>query len=538
MCRNLIGKLIGVVICMRDIVRTDARSVSTRFMKGHVKYMCATLNSLSNRSFSKRLLGVAVLTLAVAAQTLVAQSAQNNGGKTALLVGVSEVCAGANASVPAACTNAISKAGHVPVVICRGTRDEIDRAVSRIDLLLLPGGEDVDPARYGAQPSPALGRVNKTRDEFEEQVLRSAVRHEVPIVGICRGEQRLNVFFGGTLYQDLPSELGKNYTVEHRSGKPERRHSIVIAEGSRLAKVCGTESVTVNSSHHQAAKRLAPGMTDTAWSNDGVVEAIECDWYPAAGVQFHPERLSAVYSEPIWDRFFAGIIDFAGRKPNSAPARRPIGVVVSDSAGLAVLERFLTIDEFDNATGEKKKDGKPDFAGEDFVLLGDFARGPYDGRYAAAGNGDVLAEMVVRDAQFLLGGAGHEPVKALVVAAGNAATAGVERVRAMARPHDAFVTGTASATGENADDSALSAVVECYRSLRQSGLLQPDGGNRAAARVHAFITELRSIPYDMNHVRGRRSGIRIVPLSNGELPLSVKLEAGKTFPACAKELGL
>ena len=152
------------------------------------------------------------------------------------------------------------------------------------------------------------------RDEFEEQVLRSAVRFGIPVLGICRGEQRLNVFFGGMLYQDLPSELAAGYTVEHRKGDSTRRHNIRIAEGSRLAKACGVLSASVNTSHHQAVKKLAPGMKAVAWADDGVIEAIECEWYPAAGIQFHPERLSASGNDPVWERFFRHARSFTGRK--------------------------------------------------------------------------------------------------------------------------------------------------------------------------------------------------------------------------------
>lgn len=262
----------------------------------------------------------ATLVLAFAAFALSADTPVRGG-----LVGIAEVCGKGNPSVPDAVAVSVRKAGFTPVIVCRTAKPEaLDTIVSKLDLLVLPGGEDVEPARYGERPSPALGRVNKVRDEFEEQVLRSAVRFKIPVVGICRGEQRLNVFFGGTLHQDLPSELASGYTVEHRrEGGQERFHKIRIAEGSRLAKACGVLSASVNTSHHQAVKKLAPGMKAVAWADDGVIEAIECDGYPAAAVQFHPERLSASGRDPVWDRFFANLLQFAdgGREKVRAGAR-------------------------------------------------------------------------------------------------------------------------------------------------------------------------------------------------------------------------
>lgn len=234
-----------------------------------------------------------------------------------IVVGISETCPGdGSVRVPGAYAEAVRRSGDVPVIISRTAQPaDLDLIVSRLDLLLLPGGEDVEPRRYGERSEPVLGKVNVVRDQFETDLLRAAVRRKLPIVGICRGAQHLNVFFGGTLYQDLPSALGANYTVEHRSPadyatrRRDHLHAIEILPGSRLASACGTTSATVNSRHHQAVKRLAPGFRVTARAADGVVEAIESDLYPAAGVQFHPENLE---NDPVWTRFYTHLADFAG----------------------------------------------------------------------------------------------------------------------------------------------------------------------------------------------------------------------------------
>lgn len=181
---------------------------------------------------------------------------------------------------------ALRRGGHTPVfVACALDSVALHRLLKEVDVVFLTGGEDVNPVRYGETPSPELGIVNERRDTFEYRVLAEAVRLKKPIFGTCRGEQMINVFFGGTLYQDIPSEIpsaGKHRGVTHR---------VALNRKSRLYKVLGTDSIDTNSYHHQAVKDLAPGFYVTARSEDGVVEAIESKKYPVAAVQFHPELL-------------------------------------------------------------------------------------------------------------------------------------------------------------------------------------------------------------------------------------------------------
>ena len=468
----------------------------------------------------------------------------------ALVVGISETCAtNGNVVANGAYAEAVRKAGDIPVVICRTARPEdLDRVVAGLDLLIATGGEDVNPARYGERPSPQLGRINAARDEFEDQLLRAAVRHELPILGTCRGAQHLNVFFGGTLHQDLPSDLGARYTVEHRTGpdshaaERDRRHPVEIAPGSRLARACGTTAASVNSLHHQAVKGLAPGLAVTAWTPDGVVEAIECAWYPAAGIQFHPECLNAYNADPVWEKFYSNLTVFTGRRPKLPPKSRPIGVFGSDLGGLAVLEKLLTLDVFDNRTGEAGPDGCPDFADEDFVYFADLANGPYE-RYVAAGKADFLRELVVRDAQFVLGSEGHEPSKVVVIACDTATACGLDRVKAMPRPRDADVIGIVNAGAENPhfDDPASGTAVRCYRSLRAAGLLNPSPAKRR--RVSVFVSVGKDGPLAESVKYGRDCGCRdlgtrIVPLAAADVGKDVLESISRTFPACGRELGL
>lgn len=224
-----------------------------------------------------------------------------------LFVGVSEALpAGGDpprVAVNASYVGALAKAGHIPVVVSRfGTDGQFDALVARLDVLVMTGGEDLDPARYGEPASPKLGAVNAKRDSFDFRLLEAARRRRLPVVGICRGCQLLNVAFGGSLWQDLPSEFPAR-NIQHRN----TRHAIDIDGASRLSKVLGTTNIIVNSTHHQAVKDLAPGFRIAAKSPKGVVEAIECDDYPALGVQFHPEKMAFDEDNEAFVRFFRDI---------------------------------------------------------------------------------------------------------------------------------------------------------------------------------------------------------------------------------------
>ena len=209
-------------------------------------------------------------------------------GAAPLVVGIADMCSTSNAvNVQATYVAAVAAAGNTPVVLpATFDRELVARMLAPLDALLLCGGEDVEPRRYGAKPSPRLGKVNLRRDVWEFLLLDEAVKRRLPVFGICRGCQVINVYFGGTLWQDLPSE--RPGEIAHRS---KELHPVRIVQGSRLAKSLRADNLMVNTSHHQAVKDLAPGFRAVAFAPDGVVEAIESDDLPVAGVQFHPERL-------------------------------------------------------------------------------------------------------------------------------------------------------------------------------------------------------------------------------------------------------
>jgi putative glutamine amidotransferase len=190
--------------------------------------------------------------------------------------------------------------------------------------LVLSGGEDVDPSRYGEEPSPALGQVEPLRDAMEFRALECALERGLPVFGICRGLQVLNVHFGGTLYQDIATDRAGEQLV-HEQPQPwgARSHDARIKPDSLLAGILGEERLHINSFHHQAVKHLAPGLRVVARADDGLVEAIEHTEYPwLLGVQWHPERNEAATrdADPDWKlfgAFRAAVERFAG---SGAPA--------------------------------------------------------------------------------------------------------------------------------------------------------------------------------------------------------------------------
>ena len=165
-----------------------------------------------------------------------------------------------------------------------------------LDALVLSGGADVDPARYGRAPHPKLGTVEHERDAFELALVAEARSRALPVLAICRGLQLVNVALGGTLWQDLPSELAPHPQSRTRT---ERAHEVRVTAGGRLAEALGTGSLRVNSFHHQATRDLAPGLVASAHAADGVIEGIESagDWW-LLGVQWHPEEFWAEAQAP------------------------------------------------------------------------------------------------------------------------------------------------------------------------------------------------------------------------------------------------
>lgn len=169
-------------------------------------------------------------------------------------------------------------------------KNEIKEIVSRVDGVMFTGGQDIEPAIYGAQKSGLCGAVSERRDEAEMLIMQEAFRQGKPIFGICRGVQLINAAFGGTLYQDIGDEYGEH--VEHSvvNVYGNKVHSVNIEENTVLYKLLGGKRFDVNSHHHQAVKDVAPGFEVMARSDDGIIEAIRyCGDKFVWGVQWHPE---------------------------------------------------------------------------------------------------------------------------------------------------------------------------------------------------------------------------------------------------------
>lgn len=211
------------------------------------------------------------------------------------IIGVSSVANESSTSAPLTYINSIKRAGGVPLVIPM-TSDtvELARILEVIDGLVMTGGEDIDPLKwFNEEPVRALGKIAPERDEFDITLIRMAVEKGLPVLAICRGEQALNVALGGTLYQDIPSQVDGTF-VKHSQNAPSTygTHTIDIDKNSKLYTILGFESVAVNSFHHQAVKDVAEGFKITARAKDGVVEAIEKEGDQfVVGVQFHPEGM-------------------------------------------------------------------------------------------------------------------------------------------------------------------------------------------------------------------------------------------------------
>lgn len=218
----------------------------------------------------------------------------DSGGNT--IVGISCALTDNNSRIGRKYSEAVIKAGGIPFLLPI-TEDTaaLTGMLEKIDALILTGGEDLNPSIYGEEPHPALGTVDTLRDGYDLYLVRKAASMGLPILGICRGEQLINIAFGGTLYQDIPSQ--KPSDTDHYQSFTNLRpiHAIHPAEGTWLAGIAGTDPYMVNSTHHQAVKDIAPGFKAAAWSPaDSIVEALECtDGRPIWGVQFHPEGLTA-----------------------------------------------------------------------------------------------------------------------------------------------------------------------------------------------------------------------------------------------------
>lgn len=191
---------------------------------------------------------------------------------------------------------AVAGAGAAPVMIPLLSRDlqSLKAVYDRLDGILLAGGVDMDPCTFGETPHPSLGRVDPDRDAVELAIARWCIAEKKPILGLCRGHQVLNVALGGTLWQDiesqLPGAIKHDYFPTAGYARDFKAHPVSVAPGSRLEAAFGQPAIQVNSMHHQAVKDLAQALQPSGRAPDGLIEAFESGTeHFLVGVQWHPE---------------------------------------------------------------------------------------------------------------------------------------------------------------------------------------------------------------------------------------------------------
>ncbi len=194
--------------------------------------------------------------------------------------------------------NVIKEAGGIPIILPL-LKEECDSYLDIIDGLLFSGGNDVNPMYFNEDPVNGIGETNILRDEFEIEIFKKAVVKDIPILGVCRGMQVINIAAGGTIYQDIKTQFKTNM-CHKQTGTPQYNyfHNVQIEEDSKLYNIYKSNNIYTNTFHHQAVKDLAPGFKSTAKTKDGLIEAIEStnNKYVLA-VQWHPEMMYCVHKE-------------------------------------------------------------------------------------------------------------------------------------------------------------------------------------------------------------------------------------------------
>lgn len=209
------------------------------------------------------------------------------------------------ALIPYSYVDAVTRAGGIALLLPPQESGALE-AVAAIDGLVLAGGPDLAPDTYGEEPHPKTGTPNSERDDWEFAVLGEALRQQIPVLGVCRGMELLNVALGGRLIQHLPDRLGD---LSHQPAPAVfGDQSVRVRAGSRLAEILGTGPVPVRCYHHQAVTKIGHGLLPAAWCGDETVEALEMPERDfVLGVQWHPE------TAPDDNRLFAALVEAAAK---------------------------------------------------------------------------------------------------------------------------------------------------------------------------------------------------------------------------------
>jgi putative glutamine amidotransferase len=219
-----------------------------------------------------------------------------------------------NLFLPQRYCRAIQIAGGIPLILPPvPSRLGLDAILERLDGVLISGGNfDIHPNYYGEKPLRALGAIKQERTEFELELVHSALNRDLPLLGICGGVQAINVALGGSLYQDIATQLPNAGEHQLAAKKHQGGHEIKIESGTRLRQILQRQTLEVNTTHHQAVKKLGKGLIVNATAADGLIEGIESLAHTfVLGLQWHPEVLA--FRDLRQRRIFSSLIAFAKR---------------------------------------------------------------------------------------------------------------------------------------------------------------------------------------------------------------------------------
>jgi putative glutamine amidotransferase len=193
--------------------------------------------------------------------------------------------------LPSSYVLAVERGGGIPLLLPPTLNIDVDRHLALVDGVILTGGVDVDPRLYDEDPIPQMGIIDPLRDDYELKLTRRIIETRKPVLAICRGCQILNVTARGKLWQDINSQVTNSMKHNQQAPTFYASHTVRMAKDSKLSAIYGTETIGVNTFHHQGIKALGSGLTAAAWANDGTIEAIEGLGKFTIGVQWHPERM-------------------------------------------------------------------------------------------------------------------------------------------------------------------------------------------------------------------------------------------------------
>ncbi|MDR0697669.1 MAG: gamma-glutamyl-gamma-aminobutyrate hydrolase family protein [Tannerella sp.] len=286
-----------------------------------------------------------------------------SGAQERPVIGLSDIYRNGGSSVPRSYVDAVLSVDGIPVIVpLMYEEDKIVELLKSLDGIIFTGGEDFAPSYYNETPIPHVNKINASRDMFDIKLLHLAVEHGIPVLGICRGLQLINIAYGGSLYQDLEIQY-PDKSIRHRQTLPkeEPSHAVIVEDDAVFAGIVGERVLMVNSSHHQAIKKLAKGFRVAGTSPDKVVEVIEkvdsAHWI--VGVQFHPEVM--VDNSLSMRRIFKSFVGEAARLKSKKQQTLYANIIATPEAGTSVAndELYTTDTNIDVSYDDNKRE-KPD----------------------------------------------------------------------------------------------------------------------------------------------------------------------------------